>query len=981
MSQSTELMIDINVQDGASAQFKKIGQAAQQMGQQAEQAGGRAGGAFARLQEATRQNALGLGLLSGSFGLFARATRDAERNLMTLDRTYGDTADSLRDFGDELQRTTTFSSEQAVEAANVFGTLQRNYGLTADEIQNLIQVSADLAAVNGITLTDAAERVQAAIRGEAESAEALGLTMNETAIGLAGVSAGMSEAEKAAFRYDALLEQATFSTGAAAEQANTTAGRMTQLTNTIQDAGREFVNFTGPIGSAVAGLSNMSLEAGMALSGFSAMPAVLKTATVAVRGLMVAMGPIGLGLAVTAAITSFILLRDKTDEYKETAEETQAAVVGLSDRLMELATSSLRGSQMQNDILQITSDLAMFGAELGLTRQAADQYQQSLANLEGTFTEISVTDFLSKLDQETKLVVQSLSGWDEAASDLIITEAELINLTNNLYNEFDKLVLGGESAADVVSLVDQIMVQATGTGINTAEVMGDVAAAINTFKETGDFTKLINDLQGIKTEIEQTGVALRNFPRASFTEDLAFADQQRQFEESGAAAAEYTRELYAGDIAIAEYRAGVAALNDPLAAQQRQMEANGRAAADYGAGMDEATQATAEAEQAILAAAIELAGLNDSLTLLTTIGAGLGMERVGDDMVNVMTAAQGAALAINALADGFQVLVQNPVAWGREAQAVADWATSVMLGVDGVNSLSDLWGRGQIETITYNRGIEAQNRILDANADIQNDVARIQAKQLPIMADLIEQQAEYIDGIADLDPKNQVAALGFMDVGKAAQAQSLMMLAAEGAAAGYGSGLAQMSEQIIVAAAQADPVLKAMLEDMGLIREGAEGEIVVNFARAGGLNNDIQRLIASIDALTIALGGIPPYTEAVVDVRYNVNGRPALPGEIGFSQFATGGTVTHRVASATPMFATAATGRTTLVGEAGPELVTLPTGSQVTSSPATMDRLRSRPMQGSGGGVYFYGPVTLQPASTDVESAIRREALSGSRGY
>jgi hypothetical protein len=1163
VSQQTELLVKINVQDGASPEFRKIGQSAQAMGQQINRTGQSSASTMQRLQTVARQAGLGVGLLGGAFTMFARSARDAERELMTLERTYGETADSLRQFGDELQRTTAFSSEQAIEAANTFGTLSRNYGLTAEQIQNLITVSADLAAVNGISLADAAERVQAAIRGEAESAEALGLTMNETAIGLAGMSAGMTEAEKAAYRYNALLGQAGFATGAAAEQADTAAGRMEQLTNTLQDAGRSVVDFTGPLGGAVAGLSNASMELGLAAAGFASLGGVAKSAgdalgiTTKAVGLMsratgllsTAMGPVGLALAAGAAVVGLVALARSTSDYSKEAREAEEQTQTLMERLDALAMSSVAGSQLESDAETVSVALEAIGGNLENTSNAALEATLALRDLQIVLglqgdTVADVDSVLAGLTDTQREVITSTAAWSTAIEDGSISGTELDAVLTELEGSYSVLGDQAGNAATVIEMATGIIDRADDTGVNTAETMRLLALAFEEFAKTGDYNALIEDLTAIDSSLDNIGTtaaktsqavidlgkvmydawwsvmdpmagvndmlidifsstspyaleaqraingttgaleeynrtvgvaggngaiiqgateqfyatasaleilnfeleragdnveaqnqAWRNFAlrvnetgtaletvttgvemqNAAFAEQnrimglnadtatrMAFergvieaetqrrianevaktdgiiADQQAQMQRSGegaASLAEYTAE----QIRLGE---AVANTDDAIARQQAQFETSGEAAAEYSREVGAAEQASAELSAEAYAAATSVGALDTALEQLVAIGAGTGTEGIGRGFrVHIIDVANEALNSVNALNDGFRVLVENPIAWGRQAQEVADWATGMIMGAEGVNSLSDLWGRGQIETITYNRGLEAQGRIMDANVDIQNDVARIQAKQLPIMADLIESQAKYIDGLADLDPMNQMVALGYMDATKAQQAQNLVMLAGAAAAGQYGALGTQMATDIITAAAQADPVLKAMLIDLGLITE-TEGEIDIKFTRAKSLNDDLQDLVASINALVIALGGVPPVTDADVNVnvRYNVNGRPALPGDIGFTQFATGGTVTHRAASATPMYATAATGRTTLVGEAGPELVSLPVGSQVTSAPATADRM-SRRTAGSGGGVYFYGPVTLQPSSTDVEMAIRREALSGSRGY
>lgn len=1193
-----QLMIQITAQDGATGAFKTIGSSAQQMGQQVEKAGGTSVSAMSRLTTAMKQASVGIGLLSASYVKFAQSAVDNERAMRTLDRTYGEAADSLRAYADELQRTTTFSSEQAVEAANLFGTLSRNYGLTSDQIERLITVSADLAAVNGITLADAAERVQGAIRGEGEAAEALGLTMNDAATGLAGMSAGMTEAEKAAYRYTALLGQAEYATGAAGDAADTTAGKFTQIVNSLQDAGRGFVEMTGPAGQAVAGLSSMSLELGMAVSGFAALGPVLRTAGTAFKGLAVSMGPVGLALAATAAAFALLAWMDSASDAENIAKSTAESVDTLTTSLQDLASASTTPVD-QVPLLQSINEQA------GLLPQTAQNIVDTGDAIGGFISETQSADYATRqlfvnIEQGTTTVkgalIQSLvsqESWNAAIEDGSVSATEFNSLLEEAKKNLEGMGASSEGVETALSTLADIQQNWNNEGVDTSDVMGQVNNALRDFNDatsdaygnvdllnerldainastqdlevsarkanaavlqlgetmTDAWTAAMDPLRGVEdmltnifssfapgaVEAQQsingvtgavetlhnalvaaamdpvnrisleTAAVEQFYATASAVEILnyelelagdnqelinkAFADFATRVREADAAvtsaefgqlaadfnagtlstlnastavetytgaimqAGDAADETYAalkriaqaqgqlggraaneaaqsliqqfieGKITAGQFAAGIDALDRQLretsaswanAASQWGAYATGAAddldnlttsttewgeawrTASTGWGtlaggniaywnqpLDETGSSAEDLGKKAYDAATSVGALDTALEQLAAVGAGQGVEDIGRGIrVNILDVANDATIAVNALASGFQALVQNPINWGKQAQDVADWATSLMLGADGVNSLSDLWGRGQIETITYNRGLEAQGRIQKANADIQNDVARIQAKQLPIMADLIEGQAKYMDKLADLDPLNQTIALGYMDTTKAAQAQNLVMLAGAAAAGEYGAMGTEMATNIITAAAQADPVLKAMLIDMGLISEGADGEIDVKFTRAKSLNDDLQRLVESIDALVVALGGIPAHTNAAVDVAFRVNGTPMLPNQIGQFGFtmATGGTV--YAATRTPMYATAATGATTLVGEAGPEMVWLPGGAQVSSSPVTRDRMRrSGAGDGGGGAVNFYGPVTLAPASSDVAAAIRREALAGARGY
>ena len=113
------------------------------------------------------------------------------------------------------------------------GRLAANYGLTIQQTQQLIKASADLARVRGIGVAEAFERVQSAIRGEAEASEYLGLTLNDTFIKNNALNGSvkttferMTDAQKAQIRYDELLRQTAIFAGLAAGSVNSLDGAM-----------------------------------------------------------------------------------------------------------------------------------------------------------------------------------------------------------------------------------------------------------------------------------------------------------------------------------------------------------------------------------------------------------------------------------------------------------------------------------------------------------------------------------------------------------------------------------------------------------------------------------------------------------------------------------------------------------------------------------------------------------------------------------
>ena len=164
----------------------------------------------------------------------------------------------------------------------------------------------------------------------------------------------------------------------------------------------------------------------------------------------------------------------------------------------------------------------------------------------------------------------------------------------------------------------------------------------------------------------------------------------------------------------------------------------------------------------------------------------------------------------------------------------------VAVAGEGVSKLKTLFDNGSISLETYNAALQANTEIQTANASIQNDIAAIQANQLPIMAELTEQQAAYISSLADLPAQQQMVALGYLNTAESARTLELAQLAASAASGQLGDTGEATATKIITAAAQADPVLKSMLADMGLISEGADGTITVNFPNATDLTTAVD---------------------------------------------------------------------------------------------------------------------------------------------
>jgi hypothetical protein len=322
-----------------------------------------------------------------------------------------------------------------------------------------------------------------------------------------------------------------------------------------------------------------------------------------------------------------------------------------------------------------------------------------------------------------------------------------------------------------------------------------------------------------------------------------------------------------GQITADQYDAGLIAISENLlkysnaaaeAVSVTEMLGTSLAQVGRQAGAAAAELAALFAEQA--AATVDFA---NALGVLDTELEQMNFAGVGGDAVGMATAMTSASEALEA---GFRVIVENTDAISKQSQEVADWADGLVSAAEGQSVLNQALQQGRITVDEHSAAITAQGQIHQANAQIQADVLAIQAKQAPLIADLTSRQAMYLESLREQPAAQQLVTLGFMDATEAAKAQNAVMLAGAAAAGELGKNGEAAATQIIQGAVQADPILKAMLLDMELINEGADGTITVNFGDAVSATAAIQDLTASVDALTVALGGVPPSVQVSIDV-------------------------------------------------------------------------------------------------------------------
>lgn len=213
-------------------------------------------------------------------------------------------------------------------------------------------------------------------------------------------------------------------------------------------------------------------------------------------------------------------------------------------------------------------------------------------------------------------------------------------------------------------------------------------------------------------------------------------------------------------------------------------------------------------------------------------------------------AASAAGTARDQFETGYRVTIGQTQQIASQSQGLASFAEDLVNYEGVIGRVDDLLNRGVISIDAYRTAQEDANQIFAANAEIQDDVASIQVKQLGYNAEMLSQYAETIDAIEQMGEAEQRRALAMMDSGEAAKVN-------EAATIAYRVAMGELSETIgtdlIEGMARADPLLADLLEQYGLIEQGADGEIRVIFPEKQNLMDGIADLSQSIQDLVDAI--------------------------------------------------------------------------------------------------------------------------------
>ena len=596
-----------------------------------------------------------------------------------------------------------------------------------------------------------------------------------------------------------------------------------------------------------------------------------------------------LGLAITAvAVAGGYAVKSFMDQ-KRAAENLKTALDSLNDTYNSLLLSGLDEAanrvKLFHDMMEDMPRL-MEGQRMALlTNIFPDWYENSPDPTKAPLEWLAdMRDAYSWTAEEANKFADAQKTLGDALADPRVDADALMDSINELYNSFLSMDITGDeflasmidlasrtgefrlesdAAAEAMDDLNESMEQVVATAADFDKLFADLPAKLDDLRIDGKgqiaddidtISKAIDDAFVIKTDTGVTGAS----PLQPFVDETIRSVDVTEDELArlGTAWDRIQAKMETGDFDNARIMADILGIlqNTDLDAGAKvdAIEAMSNALVDYKANVLDVT------EQIKLLN--EVARTDDPLSQWNLSGHATEASTLAENIQN-LTAVMG---------DAYRIVVQNTDAIGQQMQSLDDWATNLIGAAGTWAEIDDLLGEGRISLDQYTAAQEAQTTIAAANTEIQRDLLAIQAQQAPVLAQNADAMQEYIRQLRDMNDgtregaRDQLAALALMDSATQSRLQGFIELGGQLKEMGP-AGAASLQTIVDGMVAMGDPMV-AVLENLGLIKRELDGSYSVNIDGFEDANNDIVNLTNSIDALTTALGGVPP-------VRLGVEGK------------------------------------------------------------------------------------------------------------
>lgn len=234
--------------------------------------------------------------LANAVGDAAKSAGDLNETLSKTNVVFGDASGAVVKFADDMHAKFGSVKNDVLGAAADIGIVGKAIKLNAAESAafsiQLVKLADDAASLHNVGLADALDRIKAALRGESDPIEKLGVMMNETAVntevlrlGLAKTTGEITNAMKIQARYSLIVQGLKDATGDHARTQNEFNGQLKEFQDRLSGLGTAIGQMVLPFFTKLLQVVNPVLQAiEQVINRIMGIPAATQTATSKLAG-------------------------------------------------------------------------------------------------------------------------------------------------------------------------------------------------------------------------------------------------------------------------------------------------------------------------------------------------------------------------------------------------------------------------------------------------------------------------------------------------------------------------------------------------------------------------------------------------------------------------------------------------------------------------------------------------------------------------
>ena len=441
----------------------------------------------------------------------AKFASDYDENLNKVEASFGDAADSVKEWATTATESFGMSESAALELTAQFGDMGTSMGLSNEEAAEmstkLAGLAGDLASFKNISTDRAMNALTGIFTGQTKALQGLGVVMNEVNLTKFAEDQGkvyknMTEAEKVMLRYQYVMSRTKNAQGDYARTSDGAANSLRTLKATLENLavalGKEVLPLITPlIQKLTAGIKKLN-----------EMDPKTKKLVVTLLGIAAAIGPIlsvgGKAVSLAGSVVGGI-------------GKVITALAGqkVATDAAEASQSKFNLSLLANPIVAVTA--AIIAAIAAIT---AITYALAKASDESVKFKDNATA-IANATKDTSSAVQTMA--DNAASSIAQMQAQ-DQITNELIGTIDRLAnKEDKSAEEVLELQDAVRklndiypdlnaeydAAADNLNMTNDELKKNIKLTQNQAK-TAAYAKIYNELLAKQTQLQIDNLAIQN---------------------------------------------------------------------------------------------------------------------------------------------------------------------------------------------------------------------------------------------------------------------------------------------------------------------------------------------------------------------------------------------------------------------------------------------------------------------------------------